>query len=112
MGEYINGEKNGEGAEFNKEGQLIYNGQYVNGKREGKGNEYLGEKYLIYEGEFLNGERNGKGYEYYRNGNLKFSGQYLYGKIWNGISYSYNRLENYQINNGKGYINEYNFYGK
>jgi len=32
-GEYLNGERNGEGKEYDYNGNLIYDGQYLNGKR-------------------------------------------------------------------------------
>ena len=32
-GEYLNGEKNGKGKEYNYFGKLIYEGEYLNGKR-------------------------------------------------------------------------------
>ena len=55
-GEYIDGEINGKGKEFNIYGQLIFEGEYLNCKRNGKGIEYNKyNKYKIYEGEYLNG---------------------------------------------------------
>ena len=57
---------------------LAYEGEYISGERNGKGKEYNFGK-LVYKGEFLNGKRNGKGEEYDDNGNLIFEGEYLYG---------------------------------
>ena len=46
-----------------------------------KGNEYDKNGELDFEGEYLNGERwNGKGKEYFDNGELKFEGEYLNGE--------------------------------
>ena len=60
-GEYLNGERNGKGKEYNYfDGELIFEGEYLNGKRNGKGKEYNFLGNLIFEGEFLNGKRNGK----------------------------------------------------
>ena len=39
ISELING--NGKGKEYDKYGQLLYEGEYLNGKRHGKGKEYL-----------------------------------------------------------------------
>ena len=86
-GEYLNGERNGKGKEYNKKGNLIFEGKYLNGKtwdgkgydakkniiyelKDGKGfvKEYYPNNILKFEGEYLNGERNGIGKEYYVNG--------------------------------------------
>ena len=32
-GEYLNGEKNGKGREYDAKNNLIYEGEYINGKR-------------------------------------------------------------------------------
>ncbi len=94
IGEYMNGERNGKGKEFDGKGNLIYFGKFKNGKRHGKGREFsdinrkltlhsdglyynMGEK--VFEGEFKNGKKNGKGEEYYK-GKLIFKGVYLNGK--------------------------------
>ena len=105
-GEYLNGEKNGKGKEFNDYGKLLFEGEYLNGKRSGKGKEYyyqnidplkfsydmerirkeiesikIGE--LMFEGEYKNGKRwNGKGKEYddYFGSELVYEGEYLKGE--------------------------------
>ena len=58
-GEYKNGERNGQGKEYDiYYGKLVFEGEYKNGKRwTGKGKEYNNDGSLIYEGEYLNGER-------------------------------------------------------
>ena len=98
-GEYLNGERNGQGKEYNDNGQLLFEGEYHKGKEwsgkgynnnkfiyelnEGKG--YVKEYYkhlentLRFEGEYLNGERSGKGKEYYTNDQLEYEGEYLNG---------------------------------
>ena len=43
----------------------MFEGEYLNGERNGKGKEYNIFGKLEFEGEYLNGERNGKGKEYY-----------------------------------------------
>ena len=79
-GEYLNGERNGKGKEYNRNGNLIFEGEYLNGKRwngigydtknnklkSGKGfvKEYYLNNILKFESEYLNGERNGIGKEY------------------------------------------------
>ena len=66
-GEYINGQRNGKGKEYNTEKQLIFEGEYLY-NRKIKGKTFV-ENILEYEGEFLNGKKwNGKGYD--RNGNI------------------------------------------
>ena len=56
-GEYLNGEKNGKGKEYD-DGDLLFEGEYLNGKRwNGKGKEYDEFNALIFEGEYINGEK-------------------------------------------------------
>ena len=40
-GEYLNGERNGKGKEYNYNNELIFKGNYIKGKRNGIGKEYL-----------------------------------------------------------------------
>ena len=126
IGEYLNGERNGKGYEYNIEGTLIFEGEYFKGKKwngkgyDGDGNFVYelkeGKGYvkecgsfgeLIYEGEYLNGERNGKGKEYKDEGQLVFEGEYFYGKRWNGKGYDENGNIAYELKNGKGFVKEY-----
>ena len=105
---------------YNKEIQTILgvdiktykkkSGKYRIIEKNGKGREYtlIGNK-LIFEGKYINGKRNGKGKEYYISGKIKFEGEYLNGKIWNGKGYNKNGKIKFEINNGKGYIKEYNY---
>ena len=86
-GEYLNGEKNGEGKEYNKNG-------------------------LTFEGTYLYGERHGKRKEFFKNNNIKFEGEYLYGLKWNGIIYNYNQEVSFEIKDGKGSGKKYDFNGK
>ena len=114
------------GKEVDKEKNIImmkFEGEYLNGERNGQGKEYLDEE-LIFEGEYLNGKRNGKGKEYFfndldqensnsemqENNILKFEGEYLNGKIWNGKTYDKNGILQCEIKEGKGNIKEYNVY--
>ena len=102
-GEKLNGKWHGFGKKF-YQGYLDYVGNYLNGKRNGKGEEYDKNGNLRFEGEYLNGIKwNGKGYdakgyeefeikegkgivkEYnWFNGNLIYEGEYING-IRNGI---------------------------
>ena len=62
-GEYLNGERNGKGKEYDFDGKIIFEGEYIDGEIEElyeKEFEYL----LLFEGKLLNGEKNGKGKEY------------------------------------------------
>ena len=80
--------KNGNGKikEYdNYNGVLKFEGEYLFGQRNGKGKEYDRNGRIIFEGEYLKGKRNGKGKEYdNENGELEFEGEYLNGKKWNG----------------------------
>ena len=110
-GEYLNGQRNGKGKEYNKYGELIFEGEYLNNKKwngkgydknnnviyeldNGKGfiKEYNFFGLLKYEGEYKEGKRNGKGKEY-KYGQLCYEGEYING-----------------FRNGKG--KEYNIEGK
>ena len=60
--EYIINNGAGKVKEYNYEGDLEFEGDYLNGEKNGKGNEYNNGK-LIFEGEYLFGKRrNGKEY--------------------------------------------------
>ena len=62
--EIFNG--NGTIKEYNVHGNLSFEGEYLNGERNGKGKEYNDFcNNISFEGEYLNGKRNGKGKEYY-----------------------------------------------
>ena len=87
-GEFLNGERNGKGKEYNYK-YIIFEGEYLNGKRSGKGKEYSYNK-LIFVGEYLKGEKNGKGKEYeHKTGELIFEGEYFKGERWNGKGKEY-----------------------
>ena len=62
---YIEYEANGKGKEYiGYSDKLIYKGEYLNGERNRKGKEYDYESRLKFEGEYLNGKkwnRKGKG---------------------------------------------------
>ena len=107
VGEYLYGERNGKGEEYDIKGLKKWAGHYSNGERNGKGEEYYSDGRKKFKGEYLNGKRHGKGEEYYHYGQLKFKGEYLNGKIWNGEGYNLNRNIEFKISNGKGYIKEY-----
>ena len=104
-------ENKDKGKEYNTLNCILkYEGEYFNKKRHGKGKEYYfsSNNELNFEGEYLNGKRNGKGKEYFRNGNIKFEGEYLNGKRWNGKGYNIKKELLYELNNGKGYVKEFN----
>ena len=64
-GRYIE-EEDGKTKEYNSYNhQIIFEGEYSNGKRNGEGNEYNEEGECIFEGEYLNGKKwKGIGKEY------------------------------------------------
>ena len=81
-------------------------------KKNGYGKEYNERGLLIFEGEYSNGEKiKGNIYEYYSTKNrIKFEGTYLNGKKFDGIGYDINNNIIYTLNNGRGYVKEFNVY--
>ena len=71
-GEYLNGERNGKGKEYDDNGKLRFEGEYLNGERNGKGKEYDYDGKLRFEGEYLNEKRNGKEKEQKNNEKIKY----------------------------------------
>ena len=70
--------------------QLEFEGEYLNGERNGKGKEYDYTGDILFEGEYLNEKKwNGKGKEYYPNKKLKYEGEYFNRKKWKGIIKEY-----------------------
>ncbi|MEJ8553256.1 hypothetical protein [Tepidibacter sp. Z1-5] len=84
-GEYMDGNPNGTGALFHKNGALKYEGNLKNGISNGYGKEWWDDGNLKYEGEFLNGEYHGFGKLYDNNSNLKYEGEFLNDKTVNII---------------------------
>ena len=77
-----------EKKEYNKDGQLIFEGEYLNGRKwNGNIKQYDYNNDLLYEEEYYNGKRTGKRKEFYK-GNLKFEGQY-YNEKRNGMGKVY-----------------------
>ena len=104
----------GKGKEYNREGNLIYEGELFQGKKNGKGKEYNEKGQLIYEGEFLNGEKHGKGKIYNIEENLEIESEFFNGKEI-GISKTYKHgILIKEINYSKPYTEgkEYNEQGK
>ena len=103
---YLESKEKGKGKEYNKYGDMIYEGEFLSGKRNGKGKEFKKNGLIRYEGEFLRGKRNGKGKEYYYyDYSIKFEGDYLNGNPWNG-NFKF-CFESYELKNGKGFVKEY-----
>ena len=105
-GEYLNGERNGKGKEYNFHTKiLIFEGEYLNGRKNGKGKEYNYYGDLIFEGEYLyNFRLNGK---FYLNKKLEYEGEYLYDRKWNGKGYDNNGNIIYKLINGNGKVKEF-----
>ena len=93
---------------------IFISNKYIVYEENGIGKEYdCSNDELLYIGQYKNGERNGKIKKFdYHNGKLIFEGEYLNGKKWNGKGYNDNGNIVYKIENGKGYIKEYNKEGK
>jgi len=94
----LNGQKNGKGKEYYRDGSLMFEGEYKNGLKwngkgyDGKNNieyelnsgkgyvkEYDYYSKLVFEGEYVNGQKNGICKEYDFDGCLIFEGEYLNG---------------------------------
>ena len=56
-GEYLNGQRNGNGTLYNEDGVIIFEGKFLNGRKHGKGKEYNDDGELIFDGEFTNNQR-------------------------------------------------------
>ena len=106
-GEFKNGERNGEGKEYNGDDELLFEGEYSNNKKNGKGKEYGKYGSLIFQGDYLYDSKI-KGKAYYLNGNLEYEGEYLYDKKYNGKGYDENGNIKYELKNGNGNVKEYN----
>ena len=106
-GKYIVYKTKTEGKEYNISNcELAYEGEYFNGERNGNGKEYDTKGKVIYEGGFRNGKRNGKGKEYDYKGKILFEGEYLNGKKWNGKIYYEDELI-LELKDGKGFMKEF-----
>jgi len=99
--------KNGKkwcGLGFDTSNIILY--ELKNGK--GSVKEYNEHKVLLFEGEYANGEKNGLGKEYNNQGMSIFKGVFSNGKKWNGIIEDiYIPDTKYEINNGEGFLIEY-----
>ena len=84
-GEYLNGEENGKGKEYNEiNGKIEFEGEYLKGKKwEGKIIKYFDNGEKNFEGNYINGSINGIVREWDKNGKCIFDGEYLNGKKWN-----------------------------
>ena len=91
-GQYSNGNKNGNGKEYNENGKLIFEGEYYDGKK-WNGTEKIYDEdtdNLIFEYIYSNGKIKVKEYDKY-NGDLLFDGVYLNGKR-NGYGAEYKSI--------------------
>ena len=102
--EFVNGERNGLAKLFS-EGRLTAEIEYVNGKRNGKGKEYNRDGEVIFEGEYLY-DYKVKGKDYI-NGKLIYEGEYFFMKKWEGKGYDENGKVIYELKNGTGPVQEY-----
>jgi len=82
IGNWKEGNMTGEGALFDKDNKLIFEGNYSNNKRYGKG-KFIIKDNEYYEGEFFDDKMEGKGTYYYQNGD-KWEG-YFKNNMKNGV---------------------------
>ena len=107
-GEYLYNKKwNGKG--FDENGNIKY--EIKNGN--GKVKEYysLGEN-IIFDGNYLNGFKEGQGKEFFVDKDITlliFEGIYNNGKKWNGKGYDINNKLIYELKNGKGFVEVYDY---
>ena len=112
-GSYIIYETNKKGKQYNiVDNRLLFEGEYLNGERNGNGKDYFDNGKLYYEGEYSKGKMEGKGKEYYEDGGLRFEGEYKNGNEWNGKGYDKSNNIVYELKYGKGFIKEYYNIGK
>ena len=76
IGQFKNTLANGKGIQYNKNGNIIYEGDFVNGKAEGKG-KWIYENGSYYIGQFKNNLTNGKGIQYDKNGKIIYEGEII-----------------------------------
>ena len=108
-GEYLNGERNGKGKEYDYSGKLEFEGEFKNGKRHGQGKGFNEYGNIIFEGEYLYGnKRKGKSYI---NEIFEFEGEYLYNRKYNGKGFDEKGNIIYELKNGNGKVKEYDDYG-
>ena len=93
---------------YENKGNLKFEGDFLNGKRNWKGKVFY-ENNLIFEGEFLYGHKK-IGKEYINN-RLEYEGEYLFDKKYNGKGYDYNNTIKYELKNGTGKVQEYDYNG-
>ena len=75
------------GKEYFPDGKLKYEGEYLRGERNGNGTEHYHNGIRRYICEYLNGKKNGKGIEKDDKGKVHFDGQYLNDKEIEGTKY-------------------------
>ena len=89
----LNQHINGEGKEYDENGNIIFEGEYKNDKRNGKGEEYNPEYYSVFVGTYKEGEKvEGKEYNSDKT-KLLFIGEYKNNK-WHGKGKEYDENEN------------------
>ena len=78
--------------------------------KDGKGNikEISDNAYLKFEGEYPNGR--GKEYYFLNKNKIKFKGYYINGIRWNGLGLDEDENLIYELENGRGYIKELEYY--
>ena len=115
-GKYIVYEDNNigkkKGKEYDINDNILYEGEFLNGERNGKGKEYnysfcFNKTLVIFEGEYLHGKRNDKGKEISYFNKILFKGEFLNGCKWNGKIYDIENNNIYEIKNGCGYFKEF-----
>ena len=93
-GNWLNGNKNGNGIIFYSNNEIKYFGNFVNGKYEGNG-KYKWKDGEYYIGNFVNGFRHGKGKQYYNDNKLKYDGNFVNGKYEGDGTYYWENGEYY-----------------
>ena len=89
-------------------GESIFEFEYLKGEKNGKAREYDRDGNLVFDGEYLNEEKwKGKIKKYYKNKKLKFEYDIVNGLIWDGKEYDENGAIICELNNGNGIAKEY-----
>ena len=80
IGEFKDGELDGDGEEYSYENRLLYEGEFKDGEYHGKGTLYYDDgETVMYKGKFKKGDFHGKGKLYDENGKKIYKGKFKNG---------------------------------
>jgi antitoxin component YwqK of YwqJK toxin-antitoxin module len=80
--------RHGNGVEYNKKGQVMFEGNFLNGLANGYCKEFRYSGSLLYKGLWKDGEKSGRGIEYKEDGGLRYEGTF-FGNLRSGFGIEY-----------------------